>query len=270
MRDIEEKQLRLIGDAEHRYQEDPVRMLRAARFAAKLGFTIAEEVARPIHSMAGLLNDVSEARLYEEFNKLFLGGYGQACFESLQQFPLFGILFPDASQCMQQNAHSQKLFSLALANTDQRVQESLPVTPAFIIAALLWGAMRKQADELMSNGVIEHDAIQLAGDSLISRQVKTVAMPRRMTLMAREIWTLQARLKNRRGKRPMRLLGHPRFRAAFDFLVIRQQAGENLHELVDWWQDFQEQNPDLMYKKTSTVPNRRRRRPRKRKADNSN
>ena len=267
IRDIEDKQLRLIGDAEQRYQEDPVRMLRAARFAAKLNFTISAEAAEPIHKMAGLLQDVSEARLYEEFNKLFLSGHGQASFELLRQFPMFAMLFADACENMQNNEFSEKLFRLALANTDQRVQEGLPVTPAFIIAALLWGPMRKQADEHLSNGVIEHDSIQLAGDSVISRQVKTVAMPRRITLMSREIWLLQARLKNRRGKRPMRLLTHPRFRAAYDFLVLRQQAGENLSELVNWWHGFQEQHPELIHRNAQRKPSRRRNRPRKRKQD---
>lgn len=250
VKDIEAKQMRMIGFAAERYREDPVRMLRAVRFAAKLNFTICESTAEPIDELSYLLEDISEARLYEEFNKLFMGGAGKKTFHMLTEFDLFKTLFPEADKFMQTSTFAKKLFANALTNTDERIKQALPVTPAFIIAALLWPKIRHLADEYQTNGVTESDAIHLAGDAVISRQVKTVAMPRRITLIAREIWSLQSRLKNRRGKRPMRLLSHPRFRAAYDFLELRSQSGENLKELVSWWKDFQEQHPDLMYKKT--------------------
>lgn len=247
--DIETKQIRLIGDPRERYREDPVRMLRAVRFAAKLGFSISEAAAEPIHEMSQLLEDISEARLYEEFNKLFMSGAGCNTFKMLNQFPLFSTLFPEVSKFMVSSPEANQLFANALTNTDSRIKNDLPVTPAFIIAAMLWPLIRARADEYQTNGVTENDAIHLAGDAILSRQVKTVAMPRRITLIAREIWSLQSRLKNRRGKRPNRLLGHPRFRAAFDFLELRSHSGENLEELVNWWQVYQEEHPELLYNK---------------------
>lgn len=262
VQDIEARSIKLIGNPAERYREDPVRMLRAIRFAAKLNFTIAPDSVKPIPTMSHLLDDISESRLYEEFNKLFMNGAGEKTFELLKQYPLFHTLFPEVSQFETASPSSTILFSNALKNTDKRLQNNQPVTPAFIIAALLWPLIRSHADEYQANGVSETDAIHLAGDAVISRQVKTIAMPRRITLIAREIWSLQSRLKNRRGKRPMRLLSHPRFRAAFDFLELRSQSGENLKELAAWWQAFQEEHPELLFKqkKRSEKPQDRRRR----------
>ena len=249
LRDLAAKKIHLIGEPSERYREDPVRMLRAVRFAAKLNFSIDTATAEPIQDMAYLLDDISEARLYEEFNKLFMSGYGRQTYDLLLQYPLFKTLFPDVNEFMHSSTHAKKLITNALANTDARIQEELPVTPAFIIASLLWPLVREQAEDYQANGVSEIDAILLAGDAMISRQVKTIAMPRRISRIAKEIWQLQSRLKNRRGKRPHRLLSHPRFRAAYDFLELRMQSGENLKELVSWWQDFQQQHPELLFNK---------------------
>ncbi len=249
VRDIEARQMRLIGVPEERYQEDPVRMLRGVRFAAKLGFSISEEAAAPIETMAALLDDIPEARLYEEFNKLFMGGAAYRTFELLEEHHLFVHLFPEVSKFMQTHPMARDLLAHALKNTDARLKEERPVTPAFIIAALLWPPIRAMADDYQSNGIHENEAIRLASDAIISRQVKTIALPRRITLISREIWSLQSRLKNRHGKRPMRLIGHQRFRAAYDFLELRVKSGENLAELAKWWQDFQEEHPELLFNK---------------------
>jgi poly(A) polymerase len=144
------------------------------------------------------------------------------------------------------------------------VAEGKPVTPAFIIAALLWTPLRHLAEDYKSNGLAEMDAIQLASDAVISKQVSIIALPRRFTQISREIWSLQVRFKHRRGNRPMRLLSHPRFRAAYDFLLLRKQAGEDIGDLAEWWTDFMEKNSHLVAE-PSTAVNTKARRPRKRR-----
>ncbi len=253
--DIEAKQMRLIGVPEERYREDAVRMLRAVRFAAKLGFTISKTAECPFEEMAILIQDIPPARLYEEFNKLFMAGYAFSTFELLQQYHLFSYLFPEAAKHFANNERATALFGSALKNTDLRLKEKLPVTPAFVIAALLWAPIREMTDDYQANGMAECEAIHLASDAVLSRQVKTVSMPRRITLISREIWLLQSRLKNRQGKRAKRLLGHQRFRAAYDFLLLRAESGEPVSELADWWKEFQEQHPEALFNRQSNKQN---------------
>ncbi|MCG8324303.1 MAG: polynucleotide adenylyltransferase PcnB [Thiotrichales bacterium] len=246
MRDIEQRQLRLIGQPRERYREDPVRMLRAIRFAAKLDFTIHAETEQPITRLAPLLRDIPPARLHEEFLKLFLGGAAGRSFELLSQYGLFEHLFEQMAEMLAESDHFRALLTEAFRNTDRRIAEELPVTPGFLVAAILWAPVRRLADEHEKHGLPEMEALHLAGDAVISRQVRQVAMPRRVTLMAREIWMLQSRLKRRQGKRPIRLLGHPRFRAGYDFLLLRAQSGEPVTELVDWWKQLQIDHPEVM------------------------
>ena len=249
--DIEAGLLRLIGDPWQRYREDPVRMLRAVRFAAKLGFRIHPESEAPIHELAPLLADIPPARLFEEVLKLFQGGCALETYEQLRHYGLFEYLFPLTEESLE---HEEEGFPLtfvarALRNTDERVNAGLPVTPAFLFAALLWEPLRERAALLQANGAPRAEAFQRAADEVISEQVRHIAFPRRFSVQAREIWSLQPRLEERHSKRIGALLEHPRFRAAYDFLVLRSEAGEGGEEAADWWTRYQESDDaarDLM------------------------
>lgn len=266
MADIRAGVIRLIGDPELRYREDPVRLLRAVRFAVKLGFKIHPDSERPIRQLAPLLEGIPSARLFEEVLKLFLGGYGVQTFEALRHHGLFGALFPETETVLgrEENGFPQTLAIHALRDTDLRLADSRPVTPGFLLAALLWSPMRALASDHVARGLAEFEAMELASDAVISRQVARTAIPRRFTQMAREIWQFQPRLLRRSGKRPQRLLAHPRFRAAYDFLLLRNRAGENLQELCDWWTAVQKDAPPVEVmpeaKETPARPRRRRRR----------
>lgn len=264
--DIKTGQLRLIGDAEQRYREDPVRMLRAVRFATKLGFTLHPLTEQPLHELDNLLQDIPSARLFEEFMKLFMTGTAAEIYLRLCHYGLFEHLFPGTAHALAQDStgYTHRLLVSVFTNTDARVTEGKPVTPAFLIAALLWSSLVRLGEDYKSNGLAEMDAMQLASDAVISRQVSTIALPRRFTQVSREIWSLQIRLKHRRGNRPARLLSHPRFRAAYDFLLLRKQAGEDLGDLVGWWTDFMEKNSQLLVTPFA-LTSIKSRRPRKRK-----
>lgn len=240
--DLKRGTLRLIGDPELRYREDPVRMLRAVRFAAKLGFTIESGTAHPLATMGHLLEEISPARLFDEMLKLFHGGAAVETYEMLRQYGLFAHLFPlaEAALAHQQGGFPAILIQRALANTDQRINAGKSVTPAFLVAALLWDALDAERQRLEAANVPEHDALGLAADTVVSQQVARVAFPRRFTQMTREIWALQSRLLRRTPKRVEKLMDHPRFRAAYDFLVLRAEAGEPVQEDADWWTRYQE------------------------------
>lgn len=248
MKDLQARQLRLIGEPEARYREDPVRMLRAARFAVKLSFKLHPDTEKPIFSMDHLLSDISPARLFEEFMKLFMTGQAHATYRQLRHYGLLKHLFPDTDSALQagENTHFDTLLGRVMDNTDSRIAAGKPVTPAFLVAAFLWEPLHVMVEEHKSHGLAEMDAIHLASDAVISRQISSIAIPRRFTRVAREIWALQSRLKNIRGNRPCRLLGHPRFRAAYDFLLVRAESGENVDELAQWWMDFVEKNKHLV------------------------
>ncbi len=263
VKDLEAGQLRLIGDPAQRYIEDPVRMLRAVRFSSKLGLRIHPEAEQPIGEFAALLKDIPAARLFEEMLKLFMGGCALQTFESLRHYNLFKYLFPQTDKLLDtpERDYPHTFIMQALKNTDQRINEANSVAPGFLLAALLWEPMRVIADQHIANGLSEIEAVQLAGDTVISRQILSTAMPRRFTHMARDIWSLQVRLK-RTKKRALRVLMHPKFRAAFDFLLLRAQAGEPLTELVDYWTQEQLAEPLAGKDKMKTghhKPRRRRR-----------
>lgn len=269
LEDLRAGRLRLIGDADVRYKEDPVRTLRAARFAAKLGFRLDEEAEKGLIENRHLLADAAPARLFDEFLKLMHGGYAVESFASLRHLGLFGYLFPlsDKRLDSEDGEHDGLLIRNALANTDRRINEGLPVNPAFLVAVMLWGEVAAARDQLLDK---ESPAIamQIAGQAVIDRSVSTLAIPRRFSIVAREIWSLQGRLLNRSGKRPARLVTHPRFRAAYDFLCLRAQSGETeLQEVCQWWTEYQENSPidrDKM-PRPSSGQGRKRRRPRRRK-----
>lgn len=245
LEDLNAGRLRLIGDPEQRYHEDPVRMLRAVRFAAKLGFRIDADSAAPLFKLGYLLDDISSARLYDETLKLFMGGHAVQTFELLRHYSLFGHLFPYTETDL---AHEESHFPLTLVtraftNTDARIAAGKTTTPAFLYAALLWGPMRTLAHEMQVQGMNAHmsesEALQEASNEIVARQVQRTALPKRFSLPMREIWNLQLRLTQITGKRPFVTVAHPRFRAAYDFMLLRAEAGEEIHELCDWWTRFQ-------------------------------
>jgi poly(A) polymerase len=240
MRDIQKRLIHIIGDPETRYREDPVRMLRAVRLAAKLNFTIEKSTATPIARLAPLLNDISNARLFDEMIKLFMGGCAVKTFELLYEHKLFQTMFPGPARLLEPNNYSDTLIRQALANTDDRIRRDLRVTPAFLCAAILWPALQQQKQHAEHEGLPPHQALQKAAQKVISEQVKRIGIPKRFTLPMQEIWDLQWQLTRRTGGRAERALEHPRFRAAYDFLLLREQAGEDLHGLGQWWTAYQE------------------------------
>ncbi len=234
--------LRLIGEPEQRFREDPVRMLRAIRFAVKLGFTIHPSCADPIPKLAHLLEGIPSARLFDEVIKLLLSGYSVQTFEELRHFRLFGLLFPETEQCLAREPDGFPLVFLAkvLERTDERIQQNKGVAPFFLFAALLWEPVRSLANAKMKAGDTDVYAYQEAASEVLNRQVRSVAIPRSISLTMREIWTLQPRLERIKGLKPFKLITHPRFRAAYDFLVLRAETGEAEPELANWWTRFQE------------------------------
>ncbi|MDT8384426.1 MAG: polynucleotide adenylyltransferase PcnB [Gammaproteobacteria bacterium] len=245
--DLENGLLRIIGDARQRYQEDPVRMLRAVRFAAKLGFRIHADSELPLTELGERLEAVPPARLFDEILKLFMTGYALETFELLRHYDLFRYLFEMTDDALSRQEHGfpHMLVSRGLFNTDERVSAGKPVTPAFLFAILLWEPVREQALALQAEGVSEIQSLQIASESVIAAQVQRVALPKRFSLQTREIWVMQARLKRRNGKRAERLFEQTRFRAAYDFLLLRAESGEDeLKPLADWWTQYQELNTD--------------------------
>ena len=275
--DIQQKRLRIIGNAETRYREDPVRMLRALRFSAKLNFDIDESCKKPVHSLGHLLQDIPAARLYEEVLKLFHSGSALQSFKLLREFDLLQYLFPAADHAIKNHEIVSKILSVAMQNTDDRVKNDMRVTPAFLLAALLWHPVNTRAKEIMGKGMPYSVAIQKAATNVLSKQSAHVSIPKRFTSTMRDIWGLQTRFHYRSGKRATAVLEHAKFRAGYDFLCIRAQAGEqvegadgNLDVDCEWWTDIQEKNPEqqkkVLYATTKSKAKKRKRSPAKKKA----
>ncbi len=242
MDDLKNRTLRLIGDPETRYREDPVRTLRALRFAAKLGFRIDPASEGPLARAAEDLADIPPARLFEEVLKLFMEGCARKTFELLRQYGVFEHLFPETNACLDDDDAdvARRMVERALENTDSRIAEGKPVTPAFLFAALLWEPLRQDVEAMIARGMSPFQAYDLAGVDVIARQVEHVALPKRFSVITREIWEMQPRLERQRGARAKQILSRPRFRAAYDFLVLRAEAGEPVAEAAQWWTRFQE------------------------------
>ncbi len=239
--DVEARVLRLIGDPEARYREDPVRMLRAARLAAKLDFSIDPGTAAPIPGLAHLLAEAAPARLFEETLKLFLSGHAVASFERLEALGLLPALLPETAQALASNKSGalRRMLVQGLRNTDARVAADDSVSPAFLYAVLLWPAYCRALALLQAQGVHAVEAQRRAADRVTLHQVARTALPRRFSLPMQEIWLLQPRFGQRQRKRVFRLLAHPRFRAAFDFLELRLVASESHAGDVAFWREAQ-------------------------------
>ena len=269
IQDLNDRQLRVIGDANARYKEDPVRMLRALRFAAKLGFTITEESRIPIYEHNDYLAEIPSARLFEEVLKLFMNGYGTPTLSLLRDYDFLKYLFPAAdSYLTDEEGIDSRFIQTAIINTDKRIRRNQRVTPAFIYAAMLWPALRQATFTIKEEQQLSaHDAMQQASIGVISQQLQHTAIPKRFLIPMKEIWFLQQRFGNRVGNRPYQLMEHKRFRAAYDFLLLREEAGEKTHDLGQWWTKFQHANDteraDMLRK---IRPNRRRRPNKKRES----
>ena len=244
LKDIEKRTLRLIGKAETRYREDPVRMLRAIRLAVKLKCDIAKATARPIREHADLIKNVPPARLFDEIQKLLLSGYANATLAELRKHGLAEGLLPLLDLIYQQPG-GQKFIELALDNTDRRVREDKPVSPAFLFASLLGHEVVKRWTEIEARGENRIPALMQAMEEVIDGQRETITLPQRFAGVTREIWLMQPRFEQRTSKAALRVVEQARFRAAYDFLLLRAAAGEVEQELADWWTNFIESDPDI-------------------------
>jgi poly(A) polymerase len=239
--DVRARRLKLIGDPQTRYREDPVRMLRAVRFAAKLDFSIEPGTEQPIGQLANLVDGVPPARLFDEALKLFLSGFGAKSYRLLLQYGLFEHLFPlsAAAFALPPYAYAQQMLELGLANTDARIAEGKPVTPTFLFAVLMWGAVLREMNEQQAGPAPDLAQLMQACDKVLRAQQSRVAIPRRFAVPMRELLMLQPRFNRRSGVKSLSLLQHPRFRAAYDFLLLRAQVGVADPELAQWWTDIQ-------------------------------
>ncbi len=270
--DIDKRELRMIGDPLTRYQEDPVRLLRAIRFAAKLGFKIEAETEAPIRPHANLLNHVAPARLFDEILKLFLNGSATASYSLLREYGLFDALFPGTAAVIDKSPYFNELISAVMINTDKRIRSDKRVTPAFIYGALLWPAFIYAQHKLVDQGTPIMPAIHQAADEVLSQQIPLVAIPKRFTIPMRQIWELQWRLALRTGKRADKLLDHEKFRAGYDFLLMREVAGERLNGLGHWWTRYQDAPIDerqAMVDQLPTTENPKRRKKKKKAPSHS-
>ncbi|HEY4560561.1 MAG TPA: polynucleotide adenylyltransferase PcnB, partial [Lysobacter sp.] len=253
--DVQARVLKLIGDPERRYREDPVRMLRAVRLSAKLGFTIDAATAEPIPRLAPLLREAAPARLFEECLKLFLSGHGVQSFLGMESHGLLDVMFPEAAAALRSNRSGalRRMVLKGLADTDARVAADEPVSPAFLFALLLWPAYCRALARLQADGVHQPEAQQRAADRVTLHEMDVIALPRRFSLPMQEIWLLQSRFAQRQRRRVFRLLAHPRFRAAFDFLVLRLTASDEHAADVEFWREVQ-QHPEAAVSSAEAAP----------------
>ncbi len=246
IKDLEKGLLRMIGDPNIRYREDPVRMLRAVRLAAKLGFRIEANTEAPIFELKDLLAHIAPARLFTEVLKLFLGGQALETFKQLRHYQLFEFLFPDMEKILntQSFARVDNFVTLLFKDTDNRIAEQKTVSPGYLTAALLWYPFlieyRKHKKILKEHSA----AFSIAFTNIHANQQKAASIPKHFMMAARNIWELQFRMEKFRANRCFAIVNHQRFRAGFDFLQLRNRAGEPLQKYVDWWQQFYNASED--------------------------
>lgn len=262
--DLKQKTLRVIGDPKIRYREDPVRMLRAVRLAAKLGLSIDPEARRPIREMAELIENVPAARLFDEMLKLLTSGHAVKCLEQLRSEGLHHGVLPMLDVILEQPT-GERFVMLSLENTDARIRQGKSSSPSFLFATLLWHEVLGAWERIKATGEHSTPALYAAMDEILNVQGEKLAITRRIAGDIKEIWALQPRFESRSGKRPYGILEHPRFRAAYDFLCLRAQAGELSTELADWWTRFQEADGEERAEMLlpDQGPNKKRRRRRK-------
>jgi len=262
--DLKKRVMRVIGDAETRYREDPVRMLRGVRLAAKLGLTLDPHTREPIRSLAPLMERVPPARLFDEMLKLLLSGHASACLRQLRDVGLHKGLLPLLDVILEQPL-GERFVTLALAQTDERVLADRPVSPAFLFAALLWHEVLAAWKARQARGERAIPALETAMDEVLDTQCAKLAITRRLTATMREVWAMQPRFDGRSGNRAFRTLEAPRFRMAYDFLALRAASGEVPAELEAWWRAFQSADADTRRAMLlpDTAPRKRRRRRRK-------
>jgi len=241
--DIKAKRLRIIGHPETRYREDPVRMLRAVRFAAKLGFEIDDATRAPIADCADLIDGVPKARLFDEILKLLFCGSAKTAIERLRAEGLHKGLLPLLDAVLD-TPDGERFITAALASTDARIRADKPASPGFLFAALLWPQVRRFWKQRESGGMPTLPALFAAADDVLATQTENLAIQRRFVADMKEIWALQPRFDKRIGRGPFRLLEQPRFRAGYDFLLLRAQSGEVDAALAQWWDDFAQADHD--------------------------
>ncbi|TQV75617.1 polynucleotide adenylyltransferase PcnB [Aliikangiella marina] len=280
LKDLEARQLRLIGDPVARYREDPVRILRAIRLSCKLDLRIEKSTKAPIPKLAEMLEHVSPARLWDESHKLLLAGHALDTWRAMRGYKVALHIFKQtcASLRNDESGKFNQFVESALANTDKRIHQELPVTPAFLFAVFLWRPQQVLAKKLSNKGLAPYEASQKAASKVIEKQRETIAIPKRFSLVVKEIWALQFQLVNLRKRSVERVSQHPRFRAAYDFLCLRAGDNQELKQLAQWWTDYQEVSPEIrniMVKKLGAPqqgkkgrskkrPNRQRNKPRTR------
>ncbi len=243
MDDLKKLQLRMIGDPVVRYREDPVRMIRAVRFAAKLNLTIEPASEAPIYELSSLLGNIAPARLFDETLKLFHGGMAVKTLKLLRHYNLLEHLFPQAEKSLledEENGSYTKLVHAALNNTDKRIRSGKPVTPAFLFAVMLWKQVKEGSEMYRELGHPALQSVHLAATDAFAEQVKCISVPRRFSNMTREIWTMQGRFQFKNTRRVMGFLDHRRFRAAYDFMCLRAKAEEIMPDDCEWWTLIQE------------------------------
>jgi len=264
--DLRRKRLRIIGEPVQRYREDPVRMLRAVRFAAACGLEIDAATRKPIRSLADLLANVPASRLFDEMLKLLLSGHAVECVKRLRKEGLHHGMLPLLDVILEQPL-GERFVMLALKNTDMRIRADKTVSPAFLFAALTWHEVLAAWTKIKARNVPPVPALYEAMDQVIEKQTEQIAIPRRYTSDMKELWALQPRFEQRAGQRPFRLLEHPRFRAAYDFLLLRCESGDTDAALGEWWTQFQEADADgrvaMLVADSGPAKKRRRRRRRK-------
>ena len=264
--DLKSKRLRVIGDPAQRYREDPVRMLRAARFAASCGLEMDAATRKTVKSLAPLLANVPAARLFDEMLKLLLCGHAAECVKRLRREGLHHGLLPMLDVILEQPM-GERFVMLALKNTDTRIRTGKTISPAFLFAALLWHEVLAEWKKIQARGVSPVPALHEAMDDVLNQQTEQLAIPRRYSSDMKELWVMQPRFEQRAGQRPYRLLEQPRFRAAYDFLLLRCESGEVEKSLGDWWTSFQDADDDaratMLVADAAPAAKRRKRRRRK-------
>jgi len=275
VQDVNDKIIRLIGDPQTRYREDPVRMLRAIRFATKLNMQISAETKAPIKELSPLMASIPAARLFEEFLKMFITGKAVANFEQLRSYNLFGYFFPAVDQALNDESDQQRylldFIMLAMDNTDKRINNNQRVTPAFLFAAMLWYPLQKHIQQIkITTQLTPQDIFFAALNEIMPEQQRSIAIPKRFQAVIKDIWILQDKLSRREGKKAFKTLEHLKFRAGYDFLLLRAQIEDTdeLKELAHWWTDFQEVSNEArlqMIKGVNVPQASKRRTPKKRR-----